>query len=334
MKANQSNPANQQNSRPKRRGFLTLSGVALATGAYAWLRRRFDFSEWEAGLGRSMDEIKASAESAWNEARIEQTRRLEARRLEAERRAKILERIRAGFNLAQKEAETSNQQALREFEGGIPASIQGPFSRARAASREVAIDLHGFRNCAWLALKIAYDQFMKTTKTAEFLGLKLQPVTGAVLKAHQASETAKSKLAEKLAVGRNRFQAMLGEVLEQEQVESGAPELWHRHYLELVERPGSLAARGAVEVTVSTGLGVAFSALDFYLLREPVKKLTAYVVRAAKKALAKAIAKLAKTAAISTASAVSDGPLPVGDVIGLVLAVGVCDAKGTSEASD
>ena len=223
---------------------------------------------------------------------------------------------------------------IQKYRGDVAATVERyrkmvPLSEAEAAFRNsengaafIASKegLCGFKCCVSLAYKMAYDKVKGTTRTEDAISpIVKEKIVDEIEKAVAAYArwtadiqkelaTEEAALAADLAVKSKSFESAVS-VLSEENARSVSLAV------DAFSREVQDHAYKAAEATV--GL-----ALEAVMIKTSYTTIKNVVMRLAGVALSSAVKRAGTSLAASGTAAVVDGPLPIGDIIGVVLTVG------------
>lgn len=227
-------------------------------------------------------------------------------RLTAERRARLLAELRAELN-----AQRVTLAGLdREFGSELDRALTPYFETARRGSGQAVRNLSGFRVCARLCYKLAADRLRGTAAAPEAIRAEIDaeviaPCVAAQQKAVELLADHLRRIREADFACRSRLAARLSREpspgLQYEALRAFGEDMFH-----------------AEQATVDLAVGRMSAALGATLEALFVRTTMGVVERVA----ARAVARISGTLSAGAIAAAADGPLPAGDAVGAVIAVG------------
>lgn len=267
--------------------WILLAVIFVVLALTAVVRPKWDFSR-----------VGEGAASRSGERELERRRQQEAeRRLrrEVEERTELYRR--------------QNGELLQEFLAALPNAGDASFRRAVVNIESFIKRTTKMSFCTKLVYKMVKDKLTGDSSLSEALEPIVRDELCAPLGAgHAAVDNELRNFMLRLQENHNRYRADVMEIAHREDFQGGTLPLATR----LPERLGALEQQVmdfAVTKTL-TAVGVGLEAVFARSLYLAIRRVAAH-----------AAAKLAGTASAAAVSAVADGPLPVGDIIGAVIGV-------------
>ncbi|MCP4579920.1 MAG: hypothetical protein GY846_26935 [Deltaproteobacteria bacterium] len=192
------------------------------------------------------------------------------------------------------------------------AGINGAFDRAREGIAPLVDELASFKGCAILCYLMTKDKFSGNCETEARIQSVLDAHIGQnILHAGQQRETALARLNDALARNTTDMQVRLASMTET--VLGSEDETAQAAFRDLSASISTVSQgfSGIAVSTVISGTGLAISALLAKTSLKQARNVLGHIAR-----------RIGTTTALAIGSAAADGPLPIGDVIGLVLEVG------------
>ena len=254
--------------------------------------------------------------------------------VDALRRKRQIELEQQKLDLEKKKFVADVELRIQKYRGDVAATVERyrkmvPLSEAEAAFRKCENGaafiaskegLCGFKCCVSLAYKMAYDKVKGTTRTEDAISpIVREKIVDEIEKAvavyarwtadfQKELATEEAALAADLAAKSKSFESDVS-VLSEENAKSVSLAV------DAFSRDVQYHAYKATEATV--GL-----VLETVMIKTSYAAIKNVVVRLAGVALSSAVKRAGTSLAAGGTAAVVDGPLPIGDIIGVVLTVG------------
>ncbi|MBO7330138.1 MAG: hypothetical protein J6W00_15360 [Lentisphaeria bacterium] len=206
--------------------------------------------------------------------------------------------------------QNKNSILLQDFENKILTIGKENFISAEQKIDQTVQELTGYVTCAKLCYKMAKDKIWKTSDTQTAVNAILQPnilmpcQTGAAKIFHAYQE-----FCHKLRENNNHYRAKLALIVGDNQYFANTEAAQQDFIIKNIELH-SMVKNVAIDKML-TAIGIT---LEIILIKETMRIIV--------KVGGHIAAKLISTTSAAAISATADGPLPVGDIIGAVLAIG------------
>lgn len=226
---------------------------------------------------------------------------------EAAKKEKLRNMIRA----AEARLNQERQRQLEQFKASLASATSGDYAAAKGNIESVITTLTGFGSCFKLSYKFAKDQVMKTKDADAAINEVINSrITGHCVNSNRQAETLLGQFQNQAVASSNQYRAEMMQILQTPEF-SGKPDLRALSgQLNAMQQNGILVQNIAVSSSLaSAGLGIDI--VVAVVARETLKRVLSAVV-----------SKLVTTAGTSAGCAIADGPLPIGDAVGAVIAVG------------
>lgn len=199
---------------------------------------------------------------------------------------------------------------LSAFPEALEEKISSDFDRAADSVPQVVGELCRFKVCMKLCYKAAKDKLRGTHDFADaYMSVLDKPVIQPCLHANAVAEDMLQNLQQRLKERHAQYAMELAAVCKNTQDDARLSESQKELLNKLCEFSGSV--QSAALKTTLAGVGVVFEVI---FIRE--------TCRYAVKFFAKPVVRICASLGIGGICAAADGPLPVGDIAGAVLAVG------------
>ena len=202
-----------------------------------------------------------------------------------------------------------NALLLQEFERKLASAGREDFDRADRNVNQTVREMTSYKNCAILCCKKAQDMVRKTQKTQEFIrNLTGSRILEPCQKGHAQINNLLLEFLHKLQENDNQYRSELALLAQNDK--NG--KLNQNVLNEFVKKNVKIEEK-MEDLALAKVLAAAGGVLEIIFIKGTVKVVT--------RCCSRVIAKLATTGTAAATSAVADGPLLIGDVIGGGIAV-------------
>lgn len=210
-----------------------------------------------------------------------------------------------------KEYQQENEKAYQELNKVVMNAGKEKFEQARKNVRRTVKEFSKFKVCGKLAYKMAKDRIRKTNDTRVAVCSVIGPkIIRPCQEGHGELLNALRKYYHTLQENDNRYRAKLAQVLNELPADTEKSKARKDFLNETVLQFERQAEEMAI-LQVTTAIGAI---IEVVLIKETVRLVT--------RVGAKVVAKLIGSASTGAICAAADGPLPIGDVIGVVFTAG------------
>ena len=208
------------------------------------------------------------------------------------------------------EYQRRNRQLLQEFTKRMETLGKEDFARARRNIPSFVDNISSFSFCGKICYRFVVDKIWNTTTTMDLLAPKLgtyicEPCTRGQLKIQDALNEFMLKLQE----SDTQYRAGLAELAKSEEFQALPMEAQQIFLDDLQKLAGSLMKNAFDTTLIAVGTG-----LEIIFIRSTISAVYSL--------MAPLVAKLTTSLTAGGTSALADGPLPFGDILGGVLAIG------------
>ena len=227
----------------------------------------------------------------------------ETKGLDNDQRRLAMERIRAAVDRKKKADEEAYAAYQRE--------VQLALNRLRSAKNNVpdaVAELTSFKSCFKLCYFMAEDRLNESAESQAYIqDVWRRHFQGPSARSMRGIETARVRFADQLAV--NATALRTATLQDFENLRHGADYAWQNFVAKFNQPSATVSAIASKTVVGSVGL-----AIEGLFVRQTWASAVTVLGHIAKR--------LGVTAAAAIVAALSDGPLPVGDVVAVVIAIG------------
>ena len=223
-----------------------------------------------------------------------------------------VEHLRRDITILTEDYQSDCERLLAKFMSHLEESVAADFAKADAAVPQVVSDLSGFGNCASLSYKAAKDKIMGTNDFGKRLEDVIRPaVLSPCSHAYQLADDQLRTLNQRLQERSMEYVQSIAALNSQYGGDVGLDsEKVFKEFGESLDRFRKLVVEKQMK-TVSAGIGVAFEAL---FIRSTIAAIRNLFVKIS--------GKLAGSVSAGVICAAADGPIPIGDVLGAIIAAG------------
>ena len=221
------------------------------------------------------------------------------------------EKLRNMIRAAEARLNQERQRQMEQFKASLAGATSGDYAAAKGNVEPVITTLTGLGSCFKLSYKFAKDQVMKTKDADAAINEVINSkITGHCVSSNRQAETLLGQFQNQAVAASNQYRTEMMQILQTPEF-SGKPDLRALSgQLNAMQQNGILVQNIAVSSSLaSAGLGIDI--VVAVVARETLKRVLSAVV-----------SKLVTTAGTSAGCAIADGPLPIGDAVGAVIAVG------------
>ncbi len=223
-----------------------------------------------------------------------------------------VEHLRRDITILTEDYQSDCERLLAKFMSHLEESVAADFAKADAAVPQVVSDLSGFGNCMSLSYKAAKDKIMGTNDFGKRLEDVIKPaVLSPCAHAYQLADDQLRTLNQRLQERSMEYVQSIAALNSQYGGDVGLDsEKVFKEFGESLDRFQKLVVEKQMK-TVGAGIGVAFEVL---FIRSTIAAIRNLFVKIS--------GKLAGSASAGVICAAADGPIPIGDVFGAIIAAG------------
>jgi hypothetical protein len=292
-----------------RRSFIPVS-LVLFGGSSLWWKRHLEnlitIPRPETDTAAA-DQVRRQAEDARSRREAEEValRRAEEK---ARREAEALRQLSGQLHTSLSEAGKADQESVRRIRAALKADLSTLCAEARQQIPAIGKVLSSFEECARMVLLMAKDQVTGSHEAADRIAMRTAGLRESLVQFQAARSSAITTLERDIGTHSNQLST---QVLQHVQAigRSGEEDL-----LALSQRFGALSSGIQVE---QMGLGISLALLPLDALA-----VGDLVLRVTRQLLGRYVERAAATAGANVVLAAADGPLPVGEIIAILLDAG------------
>ena len=230
---------------------------------------------------------------------------------DAATRQKTTDRLRHQIEEQEARYNADCEKLLAAFVADLERNVSPDFDKASRAVPKVVDDLCGFKVCVKLCYKAAKDKIQGTHEFPDaYMAVMDAPIVQPCVHANAVASDMLQNLQQRLRERHAQYAADLAAVCRNENINGNLPAKDLENLQNCLETFAGKTFQAQLN-KIMAGVGVVFEVI---FIRESSRLII--------KLLAKPVARICSSLGIGAICAVADGPLPIGDAIGVVFAVG------------